>query len=286
MPDYRTSYFQTYDGLRLAYKTLGAGRPLVVIPTGPGLAPDYLGDLGGLPELARRSLLFFALRGSAPSDFPEDPATYRCDRMVEDLEMLRVHLGLEQMDLLAHSQSGDLALMYAAAYPERLSRLILLTPVTTAVGLEPTTEQVVAAMQLRKDEPWFQDASSAVIDALSGFDSFENRAHYVPFFYGRWDEKSRAHAQLSEERADAIEAGFIVDGMFTPDKTRAELAKVTAPVLVYGGEWDVLLPPEILAAVVPLFPNAELVLQPGGAHLPWVDDPVWLGNAIARFLMQ
>jgi hypothetical protein len=32
---YRTEFFPTYDGLRLAYHVIGSGRPLIVLPTGP-----------------------------------------------------------------------------------------------------------------------------------------------------------------------------------------------------------------------------------------------------------
>ena len=85
---YRTEFFHTYDGLRLAYHVIGTGRPLIVLPTGPGLAPDYLGDLGGLPASTSRSLVFLQLRGSGVSEVSDDPATYRCDRMVEDVEAL------------------------------------------------------------------------------------------------------------------------------------------------------------------------------------------------------
>jgi pimeloyl-ACP methyl ester carboxylesterase len=55
------------------------------------------------------------------------------DRLVEDVESLRVHLGLDQMDLLAHSAGAVLATLYAAAYPQHLSRLILVTPGLAAV---------------------------------------------------------------------------------------------------------------------------------------------------------
>src|ERR1700676_4597734 len=125
---YRTEFFHTYDGLRLAYHVIGTGRPLIVLPTGPGLAPDYLGDLGGLPASTSRSLVFLQLRGSGVSEVSDDPATYRCGRMVEDVEALRRHLMLERMDVIAPSQAGDLGLMYAARYPDHLSSLALVTP--------------------------------------------------------------------------------------------------------------------------------------------------------------
>jgi pimeloyl-ACP methyl ester carboxylesterase len=80
----------------------------------PGRNPAYLGDLGGVGKLAGRELVFLELRGTGASAVPADPATYRCDRMTGDVEALRAHLGLDQMDLLGHSAGGDLA-QFAAA---------------------------------------------------------------------------------------------------------------------------------------------------------------------------
>ena len=56
-------------------------------------------------------------RGTGESAVPQDPETYRIDRMVADVEALRVHLGLEQLDILAHSAGANLAMLYAIAHP-------------------------------------------------------------------------------------------------------------------------------------------------------------------------
>jgi pimeloyl-ACP methyl ester carboxylesterase len=281
---YRTEFFRTYDGLRLAYHVIGTGRPLVVLPTGPGLAPDYLGDLGGLATLTSRSLVFLQLRGSGVSEVPADPISYRCDRMVEDVEALRRHLKLDRMDLIAHSQAGDLGLMYAARYPERLSRFVLVTPVMTAIGVEPSPDEIRESMKLREKEPWFDEAADAVSLALDGDESMEVRAGYIPFFYARWDEAARKHAAQNRERAGMLSAGFIVDGMFTPEKTRRALYGMKAPVLIIVGELDLAPTVEQAGRAKRLFPDAELVVQPGAAHMPWVDDPIWFCNELARFL--
>ncbi|MEK8142012.1 alpha/beta fold hydrolase [Streptomyces sp. M10(2022)] len=81
-------------------------------------AGSYLADLGALSAVRR--LVVLDLRGTGGSAVPDDPSTYRCDRLVDDVEALRAHLGQERMDLLAHSASGDLAALYAARYPQRL----------------------------------------------------------------------------------------------------------------------------------------------------------------------
>ena len=107
--------FDAADGTRLAYHRAGAGRPLLCLPGGPMQASAYLGDLGGLS--AHRSLVLLDLRGTGASAAPADPATYRCDRQVGDVEALRAQLGLDRVDLLAHSAGAALALRYAARHP-------------------------------------------------------------------------------------------------------------------------------------------------------------------------
>ncbi|MFF7727040.1 alpha/beta fold hydrolase [Streptomyces sp. NPDC008001] len=102
----------TADGTELAYHVTGEGEPLLCLPGGPMRASAYLGDLGGLPR--RRQLVMLDLRGTGDSSVPGDPATYRCDRQVDDVETLRKHLGRDSVDILAHSAGGDLAILYAA----------------------------------------------------------------------------------------------------------------------------------------------------------------------------
>ena len=103
--------FKTPDGTLLACHRIGGGDPVVCVPGGPMQASSYLGDLGGLA--ARRALALLDLRGTGASAAPADPATYRCDRQVDDLEALRRHLGLDRLDLAAHSAGATIALLYA-----------------------------------------------------------------------------------------------------------------------------------------------------------------------------
>ena len=128
--------FTSYDGTELAYRVVGDGPPLICLPGGPGRAAEYLGDLGGLDKT--RQLVLLDLRGVGSSADPADAATLRVDRLVQDVEALRVHLGLEQMDLLAHSAGAILATLYAAAHPRRLSHLALITPGLGTVDIDGT----------------------------------------------------------------------------------------------------------------------------------------------------
>nr|WP_268236998.1 alpha/beta fold hydrolase [Agromyces bauzanensis] len=84
------------------------------------------------------------LRGTGDSQTPMDAASYRVDRQVDDLEALRSHLGLERMDLLAHSAGAALALLYAVRYGDRLRRLVLVCPTPRDDGMPHSKRRLLA----------------------------------------------------------------------------------------------------------------------------------------------
>ncbi|MER6129008.1 alpha/beta hydrolase [Streptomyces sp. NPDC001795] len=272
--------FDAYDGTRLTYRLRGEGEPLVVLPGGPMRASAYFGDLGGLT--ARRQLVLLDLRGTGDSAVPADPATYRCDRLVDDVEALREHLGLERMDVLAHSAGGSLALLHAARYPQRVSRLALITATPWALGMPATPEDRLTAARLRKGEPWFEEAFPPFEAWLTGNGDFDPA--FAPFFYGRWDEAARAHAAAEEEQSndDAADV-YQTEGAYDPPTTKAALARLTAPVLVLAGELDGGPRPDLARHVTEFVRHAEFTVQPHGGHYPWLDDPEWFTARVGDF---
>ena len=170
-------------------------------------ASAYLGDLGGLS--AHRSLVLLDLRGTGESAVPADPASYRCDRLVDDVEALRAHLGIEQIDLLGHSAGGALAVLYAARYPDRIGRLELVTPSPRAVGLEITDAHRRQVAELRLGQPWFPEAFAAFERIWSGDATAADWNAIVPFTHGRWDAVSMAHhaKEASQTNADRLLLG-------------------------------------------------------------------------------
>ena len=111
-------FAEAADGTRLAYTEVGSGPPLLCVPGGPGRAAAYLEDLGGLDR--HRTLVRLDNRGTGMSEVPADPAQLRFDRMADDVDALRRHLGLEQVDVLGHSAGTLLAQVWAARHPERV----------------------------------------------------------------------------------------------------------------------------------------------------------------------
>jgi pimeloyl-ACP methyl ester carboxylesterase len=267
------------DGTRLAYRVHGDGDPVVCIPGGPSDSL-YLGDLGGLS--AHRRLIVLDLRGTGRSALPEDTSSYRCDRLVDDVEALRGHLGLSRMDLLGHSAGANIATQYAARYPKNVSKLALIGPGTRAVGIAVTGETRRELVQRRKNEPWFPAAFTALEAITEGAGS--DWEAIAPFFYGRWDAAAEKHYAAGRPTNEEAVALFAADGAFDPETTRAALAACEAPVLLLAGEFDVNSPPQSVAEFAALFPDATLVVQPGAGHYPWLDDADRFVATTAAFL--
>ncbi len=278
-----TTHLTADDGTRLAIHVHGSGEPLLCLPGGPMLESGYLRDLGGLT--AHRTLVRLDLRGTGASDTPTDPATYRCDRQVADVEAVRRHLGLDRIDLLAHSAGASLAYAYAAAHPERVSRLVLVAPSVRGLGIDITDEARSEIARRREGEPWYAEAAAALARIQSGAGDGRDWAAISPLMHGRWDDDVRAYdTWMNESRDDEQTMAFIADGAFDPGPTRAALAELDVPVVVLAGALDSGNPVAAMAEVASVFSSADFVVQDGAGHFPWVDDPDRFASLLARYL--
>ncbi|MFG2191883.1 alpha/beta fold hydrolase [Streptomyces sp. NPDC048639] len=273
------------DGTELTYRVVGEGEPLVCLPGGPMRASAYLGDLGGLST--RRSLIMLDLRGTGGSGVPTDPSTYRCDRQVDDVEALRAHLGLDRIDLLAHSAAGDLAILHAARHPQRIRSLTLVTARARALGIDFTQEHRREAAALRSGEPWFEHAYAAYEKAWAGTATDADWDAMAPFFYGRWDAVAQEHAASEVEQSnDEAAERYASAGAFASTGARAAVEALDAPVLILAGELDSGPLPRIAAGIAESFPRAEVTVQRGAGHYPWLDDPAGFVRTVMAFLRQ
>ncbi len=276
--------FRSWDGTQLAYRTSGSGPPLVCIPGGPGQASEYLGELGGLSE--SRTLVLLDNRGTGGSSAPEDPGTYRVDRLVADIEALRVHLELDRMDLLGHSASGGTCLLYAAEEPDRVRRLVLVSPSLRVVGI-PSDLGVGAVLRLREEETWYPEAVAALhAEATTPEELLRYRWLSAPLLYRSWDAaaQSQARAEPAQFRQPAT-AGFY-DG-FDPDPgLPSRLAHLEVPALLLTGEYDIWPTAAAVRELAALMRGAEPAVLPETGHFPWVDSAGAFVGAVEGFLAR
>jgi pimeloyl-ACP methyl ester carboxylesterase len=280
-----SEYFTSSDGLRIAYRVIGSGPLLVCQPGGPGRASRYLGDLGGLSE--HRTLVIVDARGTGESEAPTDDVRRSFPHLSADLESLREHLAVEQLDLLGHSAGAVVALHYAATHPDRVSRLVLITPSGRLLGSAYSDLREIE--QRYADQPWYADACAARAQydqPHTPEEQHELDLAMRPFLYGRWTEVEQAHAAGADTEMDAAaERGFAPQpGEVDDDAVRASLAQLAAPVLVVAGERDACTGVEAARQIAEHVPNGELVVLRRLGHFPWVEDPVLFAGTVSRWL--
>ncbi len=90
---------------------------------GPGAGMHSI--LPAVKPLAENDvLIFYDQRGGGRSELPADTTKLRARYFVGDLEAVRKHFRLAQMNVIAHSFGAVLVAQYAMKYPHRLKRLV------------------------------------------------------------------------------------------------------------------------------------------------------------------
>ncbi len=122
---YATGTLDVGEGHALYYEVSGnpAGKPALFLHGGPG--GGCYADHRRLFDPARYRVVLFDQRGCGKSKPTADLAANSTWRLVEDIERLRVHLGVERFVILGGSWGATLALLYAQTHCARVEALVL-----------------------------------------------------------------------------------------------------------------------------------------------------------------
>jgi pimeloyl-ACP methyl ester carboxylesterase len=275
--------FTTPAGLTLSYERRGSGPLLVCHPGGPGCSAAEFRDFAGLDDTF--DLLFLSPRGSAGSDAAED---YSLASYAADVEALREHLGVEQFHLLGFSHGGMVAMVYAATYGARVSRLVLAG--TLAAWDEAAQGAMERGIEARRDEPWFEEAQAAIEEEQAGdFSSVDeliaNTQRQAPLYFHRWEGNERAGRELFSDFAYSEPLHQFNTAEFPRLDLRAQLRAITAQTLVVAGEDDMIAGPVCGEAIVRELPDGRLVTIPATGHFLYVEQPEAFRAALTEFLL-
>lgn len=284
------------DGVALHFEIRGDGPDtVVVLHGGPGLSASYLVD-DLAPLEPGRTLIHYDQRGAGASDLP-DPSLLTADRMVADLEAVRVHFGLERLTLLGHSWGGALAALYTTQHPDRVARLLLLGPA-------PSTASVTDA-ELRGVFDRFSATDLAELTALNEalatvpdgqtpaaceqalgflFARYQFDSHSLASMRGRWCSGSPAAMRYGSFVTRAAVTGSLGTSFDVPGALAAAIAGRRIPTLVAEGAASPFVrSTHAFAAAVP---GARLVVLDGAGHFAWLDDPHAFFRTVGQFLAR
>ena len=287
-----TEFFARGDSVRLFYR-LVAGRyaavpdqMLVVVNGGPGLDRGYLeADLR--PLAASRLLTFYDQRGTGFSSAPPDTTAYGLDAQVADLELIRRRAGIDRMELAGHSWGALIAVAYAAAHPEHVTRLVLITPPPPTRGrfweefhakVAARTDSTLAARQLAAFTTTTADALTKCREAI--------RLTMAPYFpdtatmrrmRGTWCD-TPGDALGNTLRTMRLTLAAVGEWDLTPS-----MRQLSMPTLVIQGSEDVI-PADVGMRWVAALPQGRLLVVAHAGHYPWLDAPQQFFRAMNVFL--
>ncbi|MEU6506340.1 alpha/beta hydrolase [Streptomyces sp. NPDC046942] len=218
-----------------------------------------------LPDLDRSAFTYALVDLRGYGEARDAAGPYTTAEAASDLLALAERLGWERFSVLGHSMGGAVAQRLAALAPDRLRRIVGVSPVP-ASGLPLAGEQ--AAL--------FTDAAEqpanrrAIIDVTTG---------------GRrpaaWLDRMVAR---SLERSDAKAFRAWLDSWAGED-FHADVEGCAVPALAVAGEQDPALSPAVMRQTwMSWFPRAELVTLPGAGHYAMDETPLELIRAVEDFL--
>jgi len=290
-PVIREGHVDAGNGVRLFYRLLGTGRDtLVIIHGGPGFSSAYFGhDLDALAGTGRgHALLFYDQRGAGQSTLVKDSVGLSAPRFAEDLEAVRRHFKFEKMTMLGHSWGAGVVALYAARYPKRVGRIVI-------VGGIPLTAQGLAAFfgglragrdsaSIRRMKQWEATLEANPEDQTACREL--NALYFTPFFVDTTGATLRRVDFCSDPPASRRNA-LVVDRYTAPSlgayDWRPAMRHVTAPTLIIHGDREVI-PMEYAREWAATMPVGRLLIMRGVGHFLYVEDPARFFSAVDAFL--
>ena len=248
------------------------GAPAVILLHGFGSSLETWDALSDVLSHGHR-VIRFDLPGSGLSA-PDPAGLYTDARSIALLLELMASLGLQRATIVGHSIGGRIAWTFAALHPERVDRLVLISPdgfasPGFAYGKAPEVPVVMQAMRFVLPTAVLRmNLAPAYADPALPTDTMTKRYRDLMLAPG-----SRA-AML-----DRMTQTVLVDPV-------PLLRRIQAPTLLVWGERDAMIPFANSADYMKAVPHIRLVAIPDCGHLPQEEAPVQLAGAIADFLRE
>ena len=153
---------------------------VLLLHGGPGATHEYLEACDSFLPAAGIEYYYYDQLGSGFSDQPDDPSLWELDRFVDEVEQVRLALGLDRGNFVLYGQSwgGILAMEYALTYQRHLRGLVISNMMASAPAYNAYAEQVLM--------PPMDQAVLAEMKALEAAGDIENPRYMellMPHYY-------------------------------------------------------------------------------------------------------
>lgn len=211
------------------------------------------------------------LRGSGESGVSDGP--YLMETLAADVALVLDALGIERANVVGHSMGGYVALAFARMFSERVERLALI-----ASRLRADTESEAAARNALAERV---DAARSIEPAVEA---------YLPRLLSPTTLAKRPEVvenAYSIARANpAAGAAATLRGMALRVSSDDIAEDLTVPMLAIAGGEDRVVTLEEARSVASSFANGRLVVCETSGHLPMMEEPARVNDALQRLLEE
>lgn len=260
-----THYARSFDGVHIAYQVIGdADLDLV-------LSPGFVSHLEHSwedPAMARflhrlasfSRLIVFDKRGTGMSDRGPDDRPALFEDRVNDIAALMDEVGSRRAVIMGLSETGPVALLFAATYPERTQAVVAYGTFAGEGHSGPTYPWAPSP----DDQPFIDDLDRNWGRGLLFMDDFAG-SRVGDRHYEEWFAKlERLSASPGAARALARQTAQI--------DVRDVLPSIGVPTLVLHRRDDRVVPVAEGRYIAEHVPGATFVELPGADHWPWIGD--------------
>ncbi|MBL0209517.1 MAG: proline iminopeptidase-family hydrolase [Holophagaceae bacterium] len=265
---------------------------LLLLHGGPGGTSEYFESLEGFLPAEGIEFIYYDQLGSYRSDQPKDNDLWETARFVEEVEQVRLALGLgkDNFYLLGHSWGGILAVEYALKYGSNLKGLIISNMMMSIPDYNRYAETVLAKQM--------NPAVVKEVKELEAKGQYENPRYMellMPNFYAKhlcrlpeWpDPVVRSFAHMNKDIYVLMQgpSEFGASGRLEKWDRKADLKTLAMPTLVIAGKHDTM-DPEHMKWVSQQVKNGSFLLCPEGSHMSMWDDQRAYGPGLVKFLKE
>jgi proline iminopeptidase len=282
------------NDVRLWYKVAGHGAkgapPLLFLHGGPGYNSYSFEAQAGRALEPHVQMIYLDQRGSGRSERPWR-GDYSIAGLVDDIEALRKTLGVPKIAVMGHSFGGTLALEYAAAYPQHVASVVLVSaaadiPAACAARVEYIAKHYPDRLDKARAEA---KARNETPDTC--FYAFNSVG---PDLHQRVNDEVMFPDMELGRRQDALDAksglrntGELGNALFGGGFTSYRFAhpeRLAMPVLVMAGTEDHAIGLPAQRALGQALPHARVVEYPNAGHFLYLDAPARFTRDVTDFL--
>jgi pimeloyl-ACP methyl ester carboxylesterase len=265
-----TSRFVTIDGVRIHYRDEGTGPPVLLLHANFSNLIDWDPWVEALKDryrVLRFDMTSHGLTGTDPTgDYTQRRTMALAEKFIDAM-------GLERFTIGGTSMGGTVAIHYTATHPDRIERLILLSPGSLEGREQKRRGNVPKAAYILK---YIMPRALPESMLRSGFgDPSRLPESLVDRWYDMWRREGQREAQL--DRLSQYEAGDI-EGL---------IRSIRVPVLLLWGEANTTAVFAQSAEFVELLkgtPSLQFISYPGVGHMAVEEAGAAIGGDVRAWL--